>query len=208
MARDYKGRASPGGRRQPRGSCIFWFTAGALVGAFAVGWFWLREGEPQQQSRPGATARSAQERPPKPQFDFYNLLPEMEVVVPDEPVSAPPSVTARAARPEPPPSPPPTVQRPLPEASKPAPPAPEARAPSGKAYLLQVASFRKSADAERLKARLALLGVQAQIQRVTINNNDTFHRVRTLPLRDRETLNATRALLKKNGLESVVILQR
>ncbi len=37
------------------------------------------------------------------------------------------------------------------------------------AYILQMGSFRKFADADRMKARLALIGIEAEIQRVSIN---------------------------------------
>jgi len=70
---------------------------------------------------------------------------------------------------------------------------------------LQVASYRTVADAERLKARLALLGMQAQIQQVTVNGKDTYHRVRTGPYKGKESVNEARALLTRNGLESIAI---
>jgi cell division protein FtsN len=68
-----------------------------------------------------------------------------------------------------------------------------------------VASLKNPADAERLKAKLALLGVQAQIQRVTINGRDTYHRVRAGPYRGREAVNRARTQLARNGMESITI---
>ena len=69
---------------------------------------------------------------------------------------------------------------------------------------MQVASFRKASDAERLKAKLALLGVQARIQRVTVNGKG-YHRVRTGPYKGKQEVNKTRALLSSKGFDSIAI---
>ena len=42
MTRDFKGRAQPKAKGRPQRSGIFWFAAGALLGAFVVGLLWLR----------------------------------------------------------------------------------------------------------------------------------------------------------------------
>jgi cell division protein FtsN len=75
----------------------------------------------------------------------------------------------------------------------------------GSSYLLQVASFKSPADAERLKAQLALYGMSASIQRVNINGKQTYHRVRTGPYRGKEAVNRAKALLSSKGLESIAI---
>ena len=41
--------------------------------------------------------------------------------------------------------------------------------------MLQMGSFRQYADADRLKASLALVGIQAEIQKVKIDNGEIFH---------------------------------
>jgi len=71
-------------------------------------------------------------------------------------------------------------------------------------YMLQMGSFRKYADADRLKASLALVGIRAEIQKVRINSKDTFHRVRAGPY-TREKVNILRARLKENSISSLVI---
>ena len=72
-------------------------------------------------------------------------------------------------------------------------------------YYLQVGSFRNGAQAERFKAELALQGMQTSIQTVTINNKDTYHRVRVGPFRDLNALDKTRQTLKKKGIDSTPI---
>lgn len=152
---------------------------------------------------PAAPATAAAEQRPsaKPRFDFYNILPEMEVVVPDEElVGKPPVIPPKPLSPQK--EEPATKAAEAVEEKTASAPIPAA---SGNSYLLQVASFRTVADAERLKARLALLGIQAQIQQVTVNGKDTYHRVRTGPYAGKESVTEARALLTRNGLESIAI---
>jgi cell division protein FtsN len=73
------------------------------------------------------------------------------------------------------------------------------------AYILQMGSFRKYQDADRMKAKLALIGIEAEIQKVSINNRDTFHRVRSGPYRGQRQLNAVRNLAKENNIATLVI---
>jgi cell division protein FtsN len=77
-------------------------------------------------------------------------------------------------------------------------------AASGPSYLLQVGSFRSAADADQLKARLALLGVVAQVQTVTVNDT-TWHRVRVGPLSGARQADEMRGRLADNGIDSLVM---
>jgi len=200
MARDYKTRATPKQVKKQTSGWI-WFFAGLLLGLFAAGLIWLKFGQQatgypssskpadnhtqQQKSTP---FQSDKERslPPKPRFDFYTVLPEMEIVIPDP-------------EPDPIPSPPPTK----PAATKVTPLA--THTADSTAYMLQMGSFRKYGDADRLKASLALIGIQAEIQKVTINNKDTYHRVRSGPYHSRQQANQLRAQLQKNNVNTLLI---
>lgn len=71
-------------------------------------------------------------------------------------------------------------------------------------YVLQPGAYRDAAEAERLRARLARLGVQAVIQRVAIDA-DEFHRVRVGPYEDLKELNAMRAKLRAADIDALVI---
>jgi cell division protein FtsN len=73
-----------------------------------------------------------------------------------------------------------------------------------RSYMLQMGSFRKYADADRLKASLALLGVEAEIQKVNVNGGEVFHRVRSGPLTRREA-NKLRNRLRKQNINSLVM---
>lgn len=72
-------------------------------------------------------------------------------------------------------------------------------------YFLQVGSFQKEADADNLKAKLALLGVETSIQTATLPEKGIWHRVRVGPYSKIDDLNRARATLAQNGMEAVLI---
>jgi cell division protein FtsN len=71
-------------------------------------------------------------------------------------------------------------------------------------YVLQAGSFLTEADAEAQRARIALLGVESRIQRVSIDER-RFHRVRIGPIEELENLNLVRSRLAGAGIESIVM---
>jgi len=192
---DYKNRAGAKKKSKGHTSCSIWFFGGAIVGAFVVGLLWLKlgvnlgSGPVPGVTPPKPSAGSAKHDTPKPTFEFYTILPEMEVVIPDEELMAPePSDSGRAtpnanARVEP----------------------PEPALAEGTSYILQMGSFRRFEDADRMKAKLALIGIEAEIQKVSINNRDTYHRVRSGPYRSQSQLNAVRQLARENNITPLVI---
>ena len=75
-------------------------------------------------------------------------------------------------------------------------------------YFLQVAAFRSPSDADNLKARLALAGIEAQIQTATLPDGQVWHRVRVGPFSNQDELSKSRAALKENKLEANLIKVR
>lgn len=67
-------------------------------------------------------------------------------------------------------------------------------------YYVQAGSFPSIDDAEKLKAKLALLGMEASVQTAVIPDRGTYHRVRLGPIIGSEELDRTLALLKQNGV--------
>ena len=203
MARDYKfhdRRGRYNDRRRRKGPPPWaWAAVGLLVGLFVAFLVFLQlrpapplertvklETPPEPATRPPAEkpapapapAVAKQQQPaapPKPRFDFYNLLPEMEVIVPEQEVQG--AATPEGVR---------QVEQPG-------------------TYLLQAGSFRTREQADQLRARLALLGVETDVQTVTVNNKQTWHRVRVGPFDNLRDLNTARSLLKKNGIEAILI---
>jgi cell division protein FtsN len=112
-----------------------------------------------------------------PQYDFYKMLPRFQVPVPHEDQHASHAAPAAAE-----------------------PPRPDTPAPS---YVLQVGSYRSSAEANQLRARLAKAGLSAQVQRV-VEGSTTWNRVRIGPLTDPE-LAKVREQLRTANIHALVI---
>ena len=107
-------------------------------------------------------------------FDFYEVLPQVEVAVPDE------KAPARTG-------------------SKPRP----AETPGS--FLLQAGSFSAAADADRMKANLALLGFESHVQRVTLEDDDVFNRVRIGPIADLDAAKRTQRQLRDAGIDTLLM---
>jgi len=75
------------------------------------------------------------------------------------------------------------------------------------AYILQAGSFRKKQEAESLKARLALLGVESSVDRVVVNG-DIWHRIRIGPFVSVRDINSVRNRLLHNNINSILIRAR
>ena len=193
MARDYrrsnrrKGRAAAGGQNG-----WLWLAGGLVLGA-VLGYlgYLLQNGmtrpaadppaatakaQPPAPPRPSAqpaTAAKTEPAPTKNRFEFYTLLPEMEMEISDERVK---------------------------EALK----APPRQTESGP-YILQVGSFRRMEEADNLKARLALLGIEAKIQTVIIRDEDIWYRVRVGPYDSLRDLGQARSRLQRNDIDFMVL---
>lgn len=72
-------------------------------------------------------------------------------------------------------------------------------------YLVQAGSFQSIADAEKLKARLALNGFEASIVSVNIPEKGLWHRVRLGPFAGLSAANTTIASLKTNGIDATAV---
>ena len=88
--------------------------------------------------------------------------------------------------------------------ARPGPLPPMATAAGSGSYLLQVGSFRDASDADEMKARLALLGMVARVQTVTVNDA-TWHRVRVGPVQGARQADDMRQRLSDNGIDSLVL---
>lgn len=72
-------------------------------------------------------------------------------------------------------------------------------------YYLQLGSFQTEAEADNLKAKLALLGVEAVIQTATLPEKGVWHRVRVGPYASISDLAKVRSVLAQNGMEGSLI---
>ncbi len=120
-----------------------------------------------------ASARESAGGDSADRFDYYEMLPNFEVVVPEREAA---------------------VRR----------DAPAATVAREGAYVLQVGSYRKFEEADRVRAQLALQGIESKVQRVSVDN-DTWHRVRVGPITDLTELNRIKERLREADMDSLVI---
>lgn len=125
--------------------------------------------------KPGAGTKQPP-APPVQSYDFYKILPGNE----DPNVALPPKTDA-----------------PAPAADKAPPAAPPA--------WFQVGAFQNEADADNLKATLALKGIEASIQTTNLPEKGIWHRVRVGPLKSMAEVDKMRATLRSNGIEANLI---
>jgi cell division protein FtsN len=161
------------------------------------------------QHRPASPPKPA-EKPPEPQYDFYTLLPEMEVPVPLEPPD--PRKEALQLKPK---QAPPTgplrreerakAQEPSRQEQRKAPSRPSGGGTGGGSYVLQAGSFSDPEPADRLKARLALLGLVSKIQQVGLGSNQVRYRVHVGPFRDLAQVDKVRSQLKAHRIDAIVL---
>jgi len=75
-------------------------------------------------------------------------------------------------------------------------------------YFLQMGSFKTEADADNLKAKLALQGFESIVQTATIRDQGAWHRVRVGPLKNIDSINKIRAdLLAKSFSADLIKVQ-
>ena len=176
-----------------------WMLAGLIIGLFVALLVYIKDNssgklvitetvakvfQQQKQTDTREVKKDKTKTPPepaasnKPKFDFYTILPELEVAIPEQDLI---NTTDKANSND------------------------ASTNKSNLKYILQAGSFKKFEEADKLKARLALQGIVANIQKVKINDSDTWHRVRIGPLNNIKTLNQTRRRLRDLGIASIVV---
>jgi cell division protein FtsN len=196
-----------------------WLAVGLAIGGLAFGYLqfrdkWSKPDSTLPQPNPQAQAPVATgdngvpdvERP-KPKYDFYTLLPEKEVVIPDAELDAQARAeAAKAAKAAAAVNPASTNQVVGTAVSTPASetPATSAVGSGGPHYLIQAGAFRGSAEAEALKAQIALTGEIARVEVAQINGN-TVHRVRMGPYPNASALAAAKQALASHGITAQAI---
>lgn len=178
-----------GGRRMPG---WIWLLAGLLLGLALSVFVLMRDGgadrllprpnpqaqAPREPAEP-ALPPPAEEKPKKPRYDFYTVLPGKEVLVPD-------AELAQKARDE---------------ATQPAP----TTAPTEQ-YVLQAGAFRDARDAEALKARVALSGLVARVETAQIDGRPIY-RVRLGPYAGARELESAKKQLADNGIGQTIAVR-
>jgi len=79
---------------------------------------------------------------------------------------------------------------------------PAAAAPLDRQVYLQLAAFENASQADDLRVRLVLMGLDPITQRVQLADGRVVHRIRVGPFTDREDLKAMRARLASGGFNA------
>jgi cell division protein FtsN len=111
----------------------------------------------------------------KPKFDFYKILPGQEEPVTDRELK---SAAARQAE--------------------------KSGAPRD-LYFVQAGAFQNPADADNLKARLALMGLQASVEPANLPDKGTWYRVRLGPYTQLDEINRVRQTLAQNSIDASLV---
>jgi cell division protein FtsN len=199
------------GRRSGAGGTLLGIFIGMALGlglAAAVAFYLQRSGNPYQQSTASAAPRETKEPPrvgktetaDKPRFDFYKILPGGEEPKVQSKTNAPDRVTAeRATQPQP------QQDAALAKADERTAAGKLAPAKAADRFWLQAGSFAGEAEAENLKARLALSGWEASVQPADVAERGKRYRVRLGPYDNTDELNRVKAELGKRGFDVAVI---
>lgn len=189
MTRDFAKKNRPPARRNRPSSQVpgwVWLFTGLVLGGFIVFLVSLSDVElpdrPDDQSQPQAKAEPEPEEKaiPKPRFDFYKLLRESEVIVPATESSG----SSGPDRDQ------------------------QAQESSPDEFILQVGSFRRSQEADSLRAQLLLLNLDAYTEKVTLRNDEVWHRVLVGPFSNQSRLASARSTLVSNQYNALVLKRK
>ena len=188
MARDYKYRASQN-RKKPKKTSVAWWKwilIVILISLFVLFLIFLNNSTPNaksgQQTKSISTSKQTKKTksPPKhqnkkqeePRFDFYTILPETEIIVPDY------EINTRSREEQ------------------------FGKAKSSK-YIMQAGSFRDFKEADKLRAQLALMGIESRVEKAKVGNV-IWNRVKMGPYTRSSSVSAIKKRLRSNGIDVIV----
>ena len=189
MPRDYKNRLNRNNARKKKKPIpgYWWLITGLLIGGFAMFLSNIEEpsGEPTATIKKPSTQNEVRDvkKPTltatkpidskQPRFDFYQILPDMEIVIPEHEIEERRRLEGTGK-------------------SKPG------------TFIIQIGSFRKPSQADTLKARLALLGIESTVQ--TVNQSGSiWHRVKSGPYTSFRMVDKIQNRLHHNNIDSIAI---
>jgi len=190
--KDYKPRGKPA-RKGAVGGTLIGIFVGLLLGigiAAAIAVYMTKSPAPfvdktRQTERPAAAksggnlaeaqAPGVPKAPERPRFDFYKILPGQEVPVSERELRAAAKDAGKAGN--------------LPKDT----------------YFIQAGSFQNPAEADNLKAKLALLGLQASVEPANLPDRGTWYRVRLGPYARLGDIDRVRQTLAQNGVEAQMV---
>lgn len=124
---------------------------------------------------------------PTTKFDFYTLLPEQEVIEPNERVEPAPAKVEKGQKPQ-------------------APAVTNSAAP-GEEFILQAGSFHSAQEAERRRAQVQALGLPNRQESVSAGS-DTWYRVLVGPFPTRDAVAQARDKLAGQSIDTILVRKK
>lgn len=201
-ARSTRSTAAP--RKKSGGGTLIGLFLGLVIGVLiAAGVVWYIHKTPTPFTNNGQTSPTAVPQPQgsvptpialpgkpgdpvpqngdKPRFDFYKILPGNAEAIPD-----PKQADAKPGEPK------------QGDAAK------DKENVLKDPLYLQTGSFQNAADADNQKAKLAMMGAEASIQQVMLQDK-VWYRVRLGPFKKMDEVNSMRSDLAKQGVDANVV---
>lgn len=186
FAKQRAARAKNAGK--PATSGGLWLVSGIVIGTLISFLVYLATlaPHPQRDANPVAEKPAVKTAPKpaapaeKPQFEYYTLLSESEIIVGDRHGATAQEEVVKA-----------------PEREK-----------KTSTLLLQAGSFRQLADADRRRAEILLLDLVASVETVTVKGGETWHRVHVGPFDSAEELGKARRKLLEHHIDTLEISKR
>lgn len=203
MARDYKPRTHRRQQKQTGSNIAWWRWILAALLIIGFGYFLSTLGDAdtkpekmqvtQVKRLPVEPEKLVKKIPKKkvpvqpelvePQFDFYEILEGKEVRIPEYEVKK-------------------RVKEEKVGKVKPA-----TTTTTSTQYILQVGAFKEYSQADKLKARLAFMGIQAKIEKAKVGNV-VWNRLKIGPYSKLSTTERVRSKLKQKGISTIVVEEK
>jgi cell division protein FtsN len=183
-----------GASRQEERQSAIWLglMVGLAIGLLIAFLIYLKQNDSSSKEAEVATTTQPPQKTkeaPKPEeltvptveakYDFYKLLPNQTVDVPTGEYQGKPKNTIKIK-----PLTQPTI--------------------STKGFTLQAGSFRRPSDADRRKAQLAMIGFEARVEKVRVQDGNT-HRVMIGPFATSDKANHAKTQLQKQKIQTMIV---
>lgn len=184
MTRDYKNRTSLNkssvSNNEPGIPVWKWVLVGLIVMSFISALLWLksRVDHPDKQPVPRQTKKESFK------YEFYNVLPEREMIIPEYQIESRKRLERQAAA-----------------KSK------NTSQQTGQKYLIQAGAFESYREADKRKAQLILLGQNAYLEKAVMDDK-TWHRVKLGPYSSLNEADQVRQRLIGEQIQSVIMQQK
>lgn len=155
-----------------------WLFTGLVAGAFIMFLVQLAEIDPAARPQPEQAASKAKPQDKQPAKQEPKF--DFYTLLPEREVIVPPE----------------------PEGSS------EQRPKEKVIYILQAGSFKQAADADRLRAKLILMGMDTKVEEVGGRGDGSWHRVQVGPFHSQSKMSKARSTLIQQGIDTLLLKRK